>query len=60
MAEVDPGRKDMAKTSAGLLMYRLRNGEPEVLLVERIAKPTERDTRLQGDAPHMGSVRKAL
>src|SRR5882724_10412083 len=30
--EVAPGRKEMAKTSAGLLMFRLRNGEPEVLL----------------------------
>src|SRR3989454_5069546 len=33
VAEVAPGSKEMAKTSAGLLMFRLRNGEPEVLLV---------------------------
>src|SRR5438876_12427255 len=33
VAEVAPGSKEVAKTSAGLLMFRLRNGEPEVLLV---------------------------
>src|SRR5207245_6201907 len=33
VADVAPGSKEMAKTSAGLLMFRLRNGEPEVLLV---------------------------
>src|SRR5205814_10469396 len=33
VAEVAAGRKEMAKQSAGLLMFRLRNGEPELLLV---------------------------
>src|SRR2546426_8970842 len=33
VAEVAPGSKEMAKTSAGLLMFHVRNGEPEVLLV---------------------------